>query len=82
MKEYAKPLLMGLSVGVGLAVAVGLWEMIETARSVTRLNERDWSDLKEIVRGYQRSDDVTMHKGTTTVNGRCSTIDISNMYGD
>ncbi len=74
MKEYVKPLLTGLSAGAGLAVVIGLWEMIETARSATRLNDRDWSDLKEIVRGYQRFDNVTLHKGTTTVNGRGSAI--------
>ena len=74
MKEYVKPLLIGLSAGVGLAVVAGLWEMIETARSATILNGRDWADLKAIISGYQRFDDVTLHKGTTTVNGKSSTI--------
>lgn len=74
MKEYVKPLLMGLSAGAGLAVVMGLWEMIDTAHNATKLNDRDWADLKAIISGYQRFDDVTIHKGTTTVNGRDSAI--------
>ena len=74
MKEYVKPILSGLFAGIGLGAVVYIGELIATARSATRLNDRDWTDLKEIVRGYQNFDDVTMHKGTTTVSGRCSTI--------
>lgn len=74
MKEYIKPILSGLFAGIGLGAVVYIGELIDTARSATRLNDRDWSDLKEIVRGYQNSNDVTLHKGTTTVSEICSTI--------